>query len=156
MGAKGGAKDLYGYCVDAPVNRLDVWGLAEDWWDGVQKIGEGLNQLWDKAPDGITQAVSKGARGTDEAVRKAVEAYETNADLRKYTAIALGAGALPIAAAGGAEATPAAAAAAAKNPDKIANALDFVSGVFDPGPPPMTGAGVTGYITNKTYERFNK
>ncbi len=27
MGAKGGDKELYGYCVDAPVNRLDAWGL---------------------------------------------------------------------------------------------------------------------------------
>ncbi len=34
LGTKGGDKDLYGYCVDDPVNRLDVWGLEEDWWDG--------------------------------------------------------------------------------------------------------------------------
>ena len=27
MGAKGGDKDWYGYCVDDPVNRVDVWGL---------------------------------------------------------------------------------------------------------------------------------
>jgi len=27
MGAKGGDDDWYGYCVDDPVNRLDVWGL---------------------------------------------------------------------------------------------------------------------------------
>jgi len=27
MGAKGGDSDWYGYCVDDPVNRLDVWGL---------------------------------------------------------------------------------------------------------------------------------
>ncbi len=144
MGAKGGAKDLYGYCVDDPVNRLDVWGLAEDWWDGVQKIGEGLNQLWDKAPEGITQAVSKGARGTDEAVRKAVEAYETNADLRKYTAIALGAGALPVAAAGGVEAAPAAAATVARNPENVEKAYDFLTGAFVPGPPAMTWGGVRG------------
>jgi RHS repeat-associated protein len=25
---KGGDKDWYGYCVDDPVNRVDVWGLA--------------------------------------------------------------------------------------------------------------------------------
>jgi len=34
MGAQGGDSDLYGYCVDDPVNRLDAWGLEEDWWDG--------------------------------------------------------------------------------------------------------------------------
>jgi len=27
MGEKGGDKDWYGYCVDDPVNRMDVWGL---------------------------------------------------------------------------------------------------------------------------------
>ncbi|MBU1040417.1 MAG: hypothetical protein KKF77_04870 [Proteobacteria bacterium] len=30
LGAKGGDKDWYGYCVDDPVNRVDVWGLAGD------------------------------------------------------------------------------------------------------------------------------
>jgi hypothetical protein len=34
MGAKGGDKDWYGYCVDDPVNRVDAWGLEDDWWDG--------------------------------------------------------------------------------------------------------------------------
>jgi RHS repeat-associated protein len=28
LGKKGGDKDWYGYCVDDPVNRVDVWGLA--------------------------------------------------------------------------------------------------------------------------------
>ena len=27
MGAKGGDKDWYGYCVGDPVNRVDAWGL---------------------------------------------------------------------------------------------------------------------------------
>jgi len=27
LGAKGGDKDWYGYCVDDPVNRVDAWGL---------------------------------------------------------------------------------------------------------------------------------
>ncbi len=27
LGAKGGDSDWYGYCVDDPVNRMDVWGL---------------------------------------------------------------------------------------------------------------------------------
>ncbi|MBI5520608.1 MAG: RHS repeat-associated core domain-containing protein [Desulfovibrio sp.] len=34
VGAKGGDKDWYGYCVDAPVNRVDAWGLEDSWWDG--------------------------------------------------------------------------------------------------------------------------
>jgi len=144
MGAKGGDSDLYGYCVDDPVNRLDAWGLADDWWDGARKIGAGLEQLWDKAPDGITQAVSKGAQGAQEAVRKAAEAYVTNDDLQKYTGMAIGAGALPIAAAGGVEATPAIVGAVARNPGKVENVFDFLSGAFVPGPHAMTWGGVSG------------
>lgn len=34
IGAKGGDKDWYGYCVDDPVNRMDAWGLDDSWWDG--------------------------------------------------------------------------------------------------------------------------
>ena len=30
MGAKGGDNDWYGYCVDDPVNRVDVWGLESE------------------------------------------------------------------------------------------------------------------------------
>lgn len=33
LGAKGGDRDWYGYCVDAPVNRMDVWGLEESPFD---------------------------------------------------------------------------------------------------------------------------
>ena len=124
-----------------------MWGLAEDWWDGVQKIGAGLGQLWDKAPDGMAQAVSEGAQDAGEALGKTAEAYATNEDLQKYTAIALGAGALPIAAAGGMEAVPAIIATAARNPDKIEKAFDFLSGAFVPGPPSVTPAGELGGVT---------
>gem|GEM_PF-2644170 len=31
LGKKGGDTDWYGYCVDDPVNRVDVWGLDDDW-----------------------------------------------------------------------------------------------------------------------------
>lgn len=30
LGEKGGDKDWYGYCVDDPVNRVDVWGLESE------------------------------------------------------------------------------------------------------------------------------
>jgi len=33
MGAKGGDSDWYGYCVDDPVNRVDVWGLMGVVWE---------------------------------------------------------------------------------------------------------------------------
>jgi len=29
LGEKGGDNDWYGYCLDDPINRADVWGL---WW----------------------------------------------------------------------------------------------------------------------------
>ena len=34
LGKKGGDTDGYGYCVDDPVNRVDVWGLAWSMFDG--------------------------------------------------------------------------------------------------------------------------
>ena len=74
LGAKGGDTDGYGYCVDDPVNRVDVWGLEDGFLDGVQKIGDGLGQLWDTAPDGVAQAVSEGAQGAGEALGKTAEA----------------------------------------------------------------------------------
>jgi len=39
LGAKGGDRDWYGYCVDDPVNRADAWGL----WSmfGVEFGGDG-------------------------------------------------------------------------------------------------------------------
>ena len=135
---------------------MDVWGLEEDLVDAVQKIGDGLGQLWDKAPGGIGQAVSEGAKGAGEALNKTADAFATNDDLQKYTGIALGAGALPIAAAGGVEAAPAIFAAAARNPEKIEKAFDFLSGAFVPGPPPMTRSGVTGYATNELYKWSQK
>jgi len=54
------------------------------------------------------------------------------------------------------DATPAIAMAAARNPDKIEKALDFVSGALEPGPPPMTKAGIAGYNAAKTYEKMKK
>jgi len=156
LGARGGDSDWYGYCVDDPVNRTDAWGLEDSWWDGVQKIGDGLGQLWDKAPGGIGQAVTEGAKGAGEALSKTAEAFATNDDLQKYTGIALGAGALPIAVAGGVEAGPIIATTVARNPEKFRGAYEFLSGAFDPGPPPLTKSGISGYITNKVYERLDK
>ena len=134
---------------------MDVWGLA-GFLDGVQKIADGFGQLWDTAPDGIAQAVTEGAKGAGEALGKTAEAYATNEDLQKYTALALGAGAVPIAAAAGVEALPALAAVAARNPDKIENAFDFLSGAFVPGPPPMTTAGQAGGIGSWMYNEWGK
>jgi len=144
LGDAGGDPDWYGYCLDDPVNGVDPLGLEGGFWDGLKKIGAGFGKLWDTAPAGIGEAMSKGADGAGEAIGKTVDAFKTNEDLQKYTAVALGAGALPIAAAGAAQAAPAVMTTAMRHPDKVAAATDFVSGFFDPGPPPLTKAGVLG------------
>jgi len=72
---------------------------------------------------------------------KTADAFATNEDLQKYTSIALGAGALPIAVAGGLEAGPIISTTVARNPEKFQGAYEFLSGVFDQGPPPLTTAG---------------
>ena len=133
---------------------MDVWGLEWGLWDGVQKITDGFGPLWDKAPDGVAQAVTEGAQGAGEALGKTAEAYATNEDLQNYTALALGAGAVPIAAAAGVEAVPAIAAVAARNPDKIEKAYDFLSGAFVPGPPTATPAGEWGSLTKYGFDSF--
>ncbi|MGE4421795.1 MAG: hypothetical protein AB7D39_05815 [Pseudodesulfovibrio sp.] len=120
----------------------------------MEKIGAGLGKLWDKAPAGIGEALSKGAKGAGEAVGKTVDAFKTNKDLQKYTAIALGAGAAPIVAAGATEAIPAVMGVAMQHPDKLAAGADFVSGFFDPGPPPQTPAGVAGSGVKKGIEEI--
>ena len=137
------------------MNRVDVWGLEGDWWDGVQKIGAGLGQLWGKAPGGVGEAVTEGAKGAGEALDKTAEAYATNDDLQKYTGIALGAGALPIVIAGGATAGPIIATTVARNPEKVEQAYDFLSGALVPGPPPTTWPGEIGYIGSWAYDKWS-
>ena len=164
LGDKGGDPDWYGYCLDDPVNGVDPLGL-EGFWGGVKKIGAGLGELWDKAPAGISEAVTKGTKGAGEALSKTAKAFATNKDLQKYTAIALGAGALPIAGAVGAAAptiaagvgaTIPAAGAAMQHPEKLAAAskivADFASGAIDPGPPPPSVPGYAGAVASKTYD----
>ena len=53
LGEKGGDKDWYGYCVDDPVNRVDVWGL---WW-GEETPGGRI--VW----SGLKTAGEWGAKG---------------------------------------------------------------------------------------------
>jgi hypothetical protein len=136
------------------VNGIDPLGLEGGFWGGVKKIGAGLGKLWDRAPAGIGEALTKGAKGAGEALGKTVDAFKTNKDLQKYTAISLGAGALPIAAAIGTTAAPAIAGVAMQTPDKVAAGADFVSGFFDPGPPPQTPAGVAGSGVKKGIEEI--
>jgi hypothetical protein len=100
--------------------------------------------------------MSKGADGAGEAIGKTVDAFKTNEDLQKYTAVALAAGALPIAAAGAAEVAPAVMTTAMRHPDKVAIGTDFVSGFFDPGPPPLNWSGAAGFGVKKGLDEFDE
>jgi hypothetical protein len=126
----------------------------------MKKVGVGLGELWDKAPAGIGEAATKGTEGAGEALGKTAEAFATNEDLQKYTAISLGAGALPIAAAVGTATAPVIAGAAMQHPEKLAAgskaAVDFVSGYCDEGPPPASVPGYLGGLAGKGSGLYNK
>ncbi|NDV18190.1 RHS repeat-associated core domain-containing protein [Pseudodesulfovibrio sp. JC047] len=158
IGDKGGDPDWYGYCLDDPVNAIDPLGLEGGFWGGVKKIGAGLGQLWDKAPAGIGAAITKGTKGAGEDLSKTGEAFATNKDLQKYTAIALGAGALPIAAAAGTTVAPTVVGAAMQHPDKLAAgvkaAYDFTSSAVIKGPPEPSLPGYLGGGLSEAYEWY--
>ncbi|EGB15029.1 hypothetical protein DND132_1823 [Pseudodesulfovibrio mercurii] len=160
IGDKGGDPDWYGYCLDDPVNGVDPAGLEGGFWDGVKKIGAGFGKLWDKAPAGIGEAVTKGVKGAGKALSKTADAFATNKDLQKYTAIALGAGALPIVAATGSAVVPAAIGAAMQHPDTLATmskaTVDFANGYFDEGPPPPSWPGYLGGLLGKAKDIHKK
>jgi hypothetical protein len=61
-----------------------------------------------------------------------------------------------VGAAGAAKAAPAAATAAMRHPDKTVAGTDFISGFFDPGPPPQTPGGVAGSGTRKGIEEIEE
>ncbi|WP_247648444.1 hypothetical protein [Pseudodesulfovibrio sp. zrk46] len=68
---------------------------------------------------------------------------------------------LPFAAgmAGVAKAIPTTAATVMRNPDKLAagskSAVDFASGAFDPGPPPLSWFGFWGNGARKAYDEYD-
>ncbi|WFS64220.1 RHS repeat-associated core domain-containing protein [Pseudodesulfovibrio thermohalotolerans] len=159
IGDKGGDPDWYGYCLDDPVNGNDPLGLEGGFWSGMKSIGTGLGQLWNKAPKGIGEAITKGSKGAEEALSKTANAFATNKDLQKYTGIALGAGMLPIAAAGAIETAPIIAGAAMQHPDKLAAAskaaVDFANGLVE-GPPPQSPAGGAGALTKGVYDWYKQ
>ncbi|SDL07673.1 RHS repeat-associated core domain-containing protein [Maridesulfovibrio ferrireducens] len=146
IGLAGGDVDVYGYCLDDPINFHDRTGLtgeSEEKKEGAfSKIISGLRKASTAIPKGLegateksikgikkatveggkaaVEALDKGADAAGEAVGKTVDEFKNNKELRKYTEIALGAGALPIALASGVAAGPAVSSAAASVATKIA------------------------------------
>ncbi|SMF23537.1 hypothetical protein [Desulfovibrio gilichinskyi] len=120
--------DVYGYFLDDPINFHDRTGFAgksegkeqgtySKIASGLHKaaiaIPKGLEKTADKSTEGIkkatiedgkaaSKAIVKGSHVAKEAIEKAADEFKNNKELQKYTGIALGAGAVPIALAGGA------------------------------------------------------
>nr|WP_280141300.1 RHS repeat-associated core domain-containing protein [Maridesulfovibrio ferrireducens] len=162
IGLAGGDVDIYGYCLDDPINFHDRTGLAgkseEKKKGAFSKIISGLRKASTAIPKGLegateksikgikkataeggkaaVKALDKGADAADEAVGKTVDEFKNNKELRKYTKITLGVGALPIALASGVAAGPAVSSAAASVATKIATTpgaqtlLDFAKGAL--------------------------
>ncbi|MBI9111614.1 RHS repeat domain-containing protein [Maridesulfovibrio ferrireducens] len=162
IGLAGGDVDVYGYCLDDPINFHDRTGLAgksEEKKEGAfskiisglrkasTAIPKGLEGATDKSIKGIKKATTeggkaaikaldKGADAAGEAVGKTVDEFKKNKELQKYTKIAFGAGALPIALASGIAAGPAVSSAATSVATKIATTpgaqtvLDFTKGAL--------------------------
>jgi RHS repeat-associated protein len=66
LGEKGGDNDWYGYCLDDPINRADVWGLEDSWWDGPggRIIRSGLKGMGTGAISGAGAGFAAGGIGT--------------------------------------------------------------------------------------------
>ncbi|WP_212637022.1 RHS repeat-associated core domain-containing protein [Desulfovibrio gilichinskyi] len=133
LGFAGGDVDVYGYCLDDPINFHDRTGLAgksegkeqgtySKIASGLHKaataIPKGLEKAADKSTEGIkkatteggkaaSKAIVKGSHAAKEAIEKTADEFKNNKELQKYTGIALGAGSVPIALAGGAAVAPA-------------------------------------------------
>ncbi|SDK48826.1 RHS repeat-associated core domain-containing protein [Maridesulfovibrio ferrireducens] len=191
IGLAGGDVDIYGYCLDDPINFHDRTGLAgksEEKKEGAfSKIVSGLRKASTAIPKGLegateksikgikkatveggkaaAEALDKGADAAGEAVGKTVDEFKKNKELQKYTEIALGAGALPIALASGIAAGPAVSSAAASVATKIATTpgaqtvLDFAKGLnpFSGEAPkpssPSEAAGIIGpYLVKRIDE----
>ncbi|MDQ7836107.1 MAG: RHS repeat-associated core domain-containing protein, partial [Humidesulfovibrio sp.] len=67
LGKKGGDSDWYGYCVDDPVNRVDVWGLEWEWdWSksaGGRIVASGVQGMATGAITGAGAGVAAGGVG---------------------------------------------------------------------------------------------
>ncbi len=127
MGDAGGDSDWYGYCLDDPVKGVDPLGLKGGFWGGLTEIGDGLGQLWDKAPAGVSEAKA-GSVGSiaPSLIRQGKDAAKAVGG--KIEAIS-------------------------KNPEfaKTGNAIgDFVSGALPGGPPTPNGPGLFGFALGET------
>ena len=191
LGVAGGDVDVYGYCLDDPINFHDRTGLAgksEGKEEGIFSkiasglhkaaiaIPKGLEKTADKSTEGIKKAITeggkaaskaivKGSHAAKEAIGKTADEFKNNKELRKYTGIALGAGAVPIALAGGAAVAPVVSDAAASALTQIAEvpiaqtSLNFAKGLnpfSGEAPNPKTPSEAAGIIAPYLIKELNE
>ena len=127
----------------------------------LERIGQGLGELWRKAPAGMAKAVGKGATAGVKAVDRTVDTFlhddGMHKGLKQAGKYALIGAAIPAVMVGGAYAAtqaPAIYTTLLGNPQLINEGTDFVEGVFGKGsPPPASVGGYAGGGLSEFLER---
>jgi len=165
LGHLGGDPDLYGYCLDDPVNRTDPTGLIDPVTLGLLGLA-GATVLGGVGSYGAAAAADAAGRATDpDYGKKGSTAIEGVHDaMKKVVGINAGIGALG-AAATVPELIPPVVSKSKElagkagqwinlNPEKVEFATDFVKSYGTPGPPDTTTWGGIGGGGLSTAERL--
>ena len=135
IGFAGGNTDLYGYCLNDPINWID---------------SEGLSAVGDIAK-GIRRAIAEGSKGAISSIKQATKDIACLAVYGDpFVKSALGMAAVttagPIMGAAAIAAGPVTTAAVAVNTG------DFIQGALVPSPPPPTPPGYVGFIAKEVVD----
>ncbi|MBI9078583.1 MAG: RHS repeat-associated core domain-containing protein [Pseudodesulfovibrio sp.] len=153
MGDAGGDPDWYGYCLDDPVNANDPRGLLLF----LLPFAAGMAGATAIAGTGAYAAAKVAdwfGNKTDKDYGKDKPTATDGVHDAMGKVIGINSGI--VGAAGAAKAVPVAAATIARHPGKTIAGTDFISGFFDPGPPPQTLGGVAGSGTRKGLEELEE
>ncbi|MGE4299370.1 MAG: RHS repeat domain-containing protein [Desulfovibrionaceae bacterium] len=132
LGLKGGDPDVYGYCLDDPVNRIDPTGME---WKGLAETGSAI-------ASGVGQAVTKGGQAAGKAVAKAADIFANDpamhAGLKQAAQYGAVAATVPIAATAAILGADAVAPWALANPYTVNKAIEYGLDIALPGIPATT------------------
>ena len=139
----GGDTDLYGYCLNDPINWIDPFGFS-----AVEDIYRGIVTAITEGPKGGLYSAKQAAKDI------ACLAVHGDPFVKTVLGVAAVTTAGPLAVVGAIEAGPVITAGALANPATIQNAADFVQG-FVPGtaPSPSFG-GFMGFEAGRLFERI--